>query len=153
MLIYATTTFSINNMTNTPDNTHSNSALITNWLSLAKINGQISRAIDIKTRREYGLTLADSLIIIHLARKDCGTMRQNELSALVGLTKSGMTRSINRMIETGLLERRACAEDKRGAFACVTEEGRRTSRRLEVIHLEAIQPYAEIIALINNQQP
>ncbi len=47
----------------------------------------------------------------------------SELAAQTALTPSGLTRAIDRLCEAGLVDRQLCAEDRRGAFASLTEIG------------------------------
>lgn len=56
-------------------------------------------------------------------------MRPRDLSCHVGLTKSGLTRLLDRMVEAGLVERRACNLDRRGHFVSLTAAGRRALAR------------------------
>jgi DNA-binding MarR family transcriptional regulator len=48
----------------------------------------------------------------------------SELAAHTSLTPSGLTRSVDRLQEQGLVDRRVCPEDRRGAFAVLTPSGR-----------------------------
>jgi DNA-binding MarR family transcriptional regulator len=47
----------------------------------------------------------------------------SELAAQTSLTPSGLTRSVDRLHENGLVARRTCPEDRRGAFAVLTPAG------------------------------
>ena len=63
-------------------------------------------------------------ILIRLARSEGGELRMSELAAQASLTPSGLTRAVDRLQEQGLVTRRTCPEDRRGAFAQLTPEGR-----------------------------
>lgn len=62
-------------------------------------------------------------VLIRLARTPGGELRMSELAAQTTLTPSGLTRSVDRLQEQGLVIRRVCPEDRRGAFAVLTEAG------------------------------
>ena len=63
-------------------------------------------------------------VLIRLARTPGAELRMSELAAQTSLTPSGLTRSVDRLQEQGLVERRICPEDRRGAFAVLTPAGR-----------------------------
>jgi MarR family 2-MHQ and catechol resistance regulon transcriptional repressor len=63
-------------------------------------------------------------VLIRLARTPGTELRMSELAAQTSLTPSGLTRSVDRLQEQGLVERRTCPEDRRGAFAVLTPAGR-----------------------------
>ncbi len=62
-------------------------------------------------------------VLIRLARTPGGALRMSELAAQTSLTPSGLTRSVDRLQEQGLVKRESCSEDRRGAFAVLTADG------------------------------
>ena len=50
-------------------------------------------------------------------------MRLGDLAEAVLLTRAGLSRLVDRAEAAGLLRREACPEDKRGAFAVLTDAG------------------------------
>ena len=77
------------------------------------------------TRFEQGYALPPQSLdlLVRLARCPGGRLRMSDLAARSALTPSGLTRAIDRLEEAGLVCREACAEDRRGAFAQLTEAG------------------------------
>lgn len=63
-------------------------------------------------------------VLIRLARSPGARLRMSDLAAQTSLTPSGLTRAIDRLEESGLAGRAACAEDRRGSFAELTPLGR-----------------------------
>lgn len=53
-----------------------------------------------------------------------GKLRPTELADLVMLSKSGLTRLVDRMQATGLVDREDCDDDGRGALVALTARGR-----------------------------
>jgi MarR family transcriptional regulator, 2-MHQ and catechol-resistance regulon repressor len=74
-------------------------------------------------------------VLIRLARTPGTELRMSELAAQTSLTPSGLTRSVDRLEEQGLVERRICPEDRRGAFAVLTPAGRELMDRAIPEHL------------------
>jgi DNA-binding MarR family transcriptional regulator len=62
----------------------------------------------------------------------------SELAAQTSLTPSGLTRSVDRLQDQGLVARRVCPEDRRGAFAVLTPAGRQLMDRAIPDHLTHI---------------
>lgn len=74
-------------------------------------------------------------VLIRLARTPGSELRMSELAAQTSLTPSGLTRSVDRLQEQGLVARRTCPEDRRGAFAVLTTAGRALMDRAMPEHL------------------
>jgi DNA-binding MarR family transcriptional regulator len=56
-------------------------------------------------------------------------LRLNELARAVVLSRSGLSRLLDRLERADLLRREPCPDDRRGAFAVLTPEGAATLRR------------------------
>ena len=77
-------------------------------------------------------------VLIRLARSPGSELRMSELAAQTSLTPSGLTRSVDRLQEQGLVDRRVCPEDRRGSFAVLTPTGRQLMDRAIPEHLAHI---------------
>jgi len=77
-------------------------------------------------------------VLIRLARSPGSELRMSELAAQTSLTPSGLTRSVDRLAEQGLVARRVCPEDRRGAFAVLTPSGQELMDRVIPDHLAHI---------------
>jgi DNA-binding MarR family transcriptional regulator len=77
-------------------------------------------------------------VLIRLARSPGGELRMSELAAQASLTPSGLTRSVDRLHREGLVERRLCPEDRRGAYATLTAKGRRVMDELLPDHVSTV---------------
>jgi DNA-binding MarR family transcriptional regulator len=93
-----------------------------------------------QTRLESELSLsAQSFdVLIRLARSPGSELRMSELAAQTSLTPSGLTRSVDRLQEQGLVARRTCPEDRRGAFAHLTPTGQAVMDRAIPVHVAHI---------------
>ncbi len=56
--------------------------------------------------------------------------RPKDLLCKVNVTKSGLTRLVDRIEKAGLVERTYCPSDRRGTFLVITDEGRETLGRM-----------------------
>lgn len=75
------------------------------------------------------LDLSEYDVLVTLAEAPAEGIRPTELAERVLLTKSGMTRLVDRLGERGLIARHACPLDRRGHFIALTAEGRHHLRR------------------------
>jgi DNA-binding MarR family transcriptional regulator len=62
-----------------------------------------------------------------------------DLAASIVLSKSGLTRVVDRMVGAGLLTRESCPSDRRGYEAVLTPEGERAFEEAYPVHLEGIR--------------
>jgi MarR family transcriptional regulator, 2-MHQ and catechol-resistance regulon repressor len=83
----------------------------------------LRRVFQLRLEAERSLSAQSFDVLIRLARTDGEALRMSELAAQTSLSPSGLTRSIDRLREQGLVERRSCSEDRRGAYAVLTPAG------------------------------
>ena len=81
-----------------------------------------------------GLPLAWYEVLLVLDSVPEGALRLQRLMDTVLMTKSGVSRLVDRMETAGLVARSGCPSDRRGAFAVITEQGREKLRRAMPIH-------------------
>jgi len=91
----------------------------------------ISERVDVQC---CGMTVAQAATLEALGRE--GTMRLGRLGKLLGIAPSTLTRNLTRLEEAGLVRRTSDEEDGRAAQVELTEKGRRTRLRLEVMEDE-----------------
>jgi DNA-binding MarR family transcriptional regulator len=83
----------------------------------------LRRVFQRRLEDEQSLSAQSFDVLIRLARSPGHELRMSELAAQTSLTPSGLTRSIDRLQDQGLVQRRDCPEDRRGSFAFLTPEG------------------------------
>ncbi len=70
-----------------------------------------------------------------------GRLRMQELASRLVLSRSGITRLVDRLQEAGYVQREHCSEDRRGTWAVLTTEGRSALRRAAPVHLRGIEEH------------
>lgn len=103
-----------------------------------------ARSIEVLTRElkaaeDLPLTWYDVLVQLHEAPQR--RLRMQELADAVLLSKSGVTRLVDRLERAGLVTRSRCTDDRRGTFAELTEAGSDRLRATAPTHLEGVQRY------------
>lgn len=91
---------------------------------------------ELKDREDLPLTWYD--VLLHLNEAEDHRLRMQDLADAVLLSKSGLTRLVDRMESAGLVERADCPTDRRGTFAVLTGAGRATLERTAPTHLQGI---------------
>jgi len=73
-------------------------------------------------------------VLIQLAHAPGNRLRMQDLADAVVVTRSGLSRLIDRMESAGLVEREPVEDDRRGSYAVLLEAGRTTYDRLAAEH-------------------
>jgi len=111
------------------------------WRAFLGAHTLVSRRLDEELRAEHDLSLAEYDTLLHIAYAPERRIRMRVLADSVFLSKSGVTRLIDRLVADGLVERSACASDARGAEAVLTETGLERLRAASRTHLRGIDAH------------
>jgi DNA-binding MarR family transcriptional regulator len=68
-------------------------------------------------------------------------LRLHELAQAVLLSRSNVTRLVDRLEVAGLIQREQCPSDRRGAFAVITDEGLKMLDQMWSVYGQAIEKY------------
>jgi DNA-binding MarR family transcriptional regulator len=68
-------------------------------------------------------------------------MRIHELADAVALSRSGLSRLIDRMEKEQVLRRERCPNDRRGAYAVITEAGESVLDRMRPVYRETVDEH------------
>lgn len=109
------------------------------WRGLLRVHSGMTKALDAELVREHGLPLSSYEVLLFLADTPDGRMRMSELADGVLLSRSGVTRLVDRMERDGLLRRERCEDDARGYNALITDKGRELFRRARRTHLDGVR--------------
>jgi len=93
-------------------------------LKLARAYANVTRRLDNALSALHGLSFADFMILHYLERAPGAKLRRVDLAERLGLTASGVTRSLLPLEKLGLISRQPDARDARVGYAVVTESGR-----------------------------
>ncbi len=79
--------------------------------------------LDAELEQAHGLAVPEYEVLLVLTESGDKHLRMSELADAALLTRSGMTRLVDRLERQGLVRRERCPADGRGTFAVITEEG------------------------------
>ena len=94
------------------------------WRGLLRAHSCLSKRLDAALEKAHGLPLTSYEVLHHLDGASSGRMRMCDLAEQAQLSRSGLTRLVDRLERESLLERCSCDHDARGSFACLTSDGR-----------------------------
>ncbi len=108
------------------------------WRSVLAVHAELTERIDGSLRRAGAIPLRwyDALLCLYEAPER--QLRLTELARVALLSRSGLSRLVDRLQENGLLRREACPDDGRGAYAVLTEDGLRALRKAWRVYGPAI---------------
>jgi len=89
----------------------------------------VARGLDRDLQRQAGLTLAEHHLLAIVNEADTQGIRPTDLQLLSTLTKSGLTRAVDRLEALGLITSRVCPTDGRGQLLVLSAKGRQKLRR------------------------
>ncbi|MDX1622228.1 MAG: MarR family transcriptional regulator [Nitriliruptorales bacterium] len=108
------------------------------WRRFLEAHAALIGVLEHELREQEDLPLAWYDVLVHLAEAPDDRLRMQDLADAVLLSKSGLTRLVDRMEGDGLVERQACKTDRRGTFAVLTPRGRKTLREAAPAHLDGV---------------
>ena len=109
------------------------------WRGLLRVHSALVKALDAELLAEHDLPLTSYEVLINLQAAPGHRRRMAELAEGVLLSRSGMTRLVDRLERDGLIKRDACTEDGRGMFAVLTDKGEDLLSRARRTHLDGVR--------------
>lgn len=95
------------------------------WALLLNVHARLVQAIDEEVTGAGLLPIDWYDVLLALHRAPGQRLRLSDLADDVLFSRSGLTRLVDRIEAKGLLCRQRCPDDRRGAFAVLTEAGRK----------------------------
>jgi DNA-binding MarR family transcriptional regulator len=111
------------------------------WRAFLLAHARVSRRLDDELRAEHDLSFAEYDALLTIANAPDRRVRMRHLADQVLLSKSGVTRLIDRLVADGLVARDTCVSDARGAEAVLTQAGLDRLRAASRTHLRGISDH------------
>jgi DNA-binding MarR family transcriptional regulator len=112
---------------------------ITRFGMLAEGFGRLHRELERSLRSDSGLSMAWFEVMLRLGRSPNHELMMSELADQLAITSGGVTRLVDRLVEAGYVERKACPEDRRVHWARLTDVGRVKLDAATRTHLDELQ--------------
>jgi DNA-binding MarR family transcriptional regulator len=111
------------------------------WRGLLRAHACLARRLDAELDQTHGLPMTSYEVLHHVQEASGGRMRMSDLAEQAQLSRSGLTRLVDRLERERLLERCSCDHDARGSYACLTQAGRQRLEEARVTHLAVVREH------------
>jgi DNA-binding MarR family transcriptional regulator len=111
------------------------------WRGMLQIHAQITQALDTQMRTEHGLSVSSYEVLMFLAEAPERRLRMAEIADQVLLSRSGLTRLVDRLVQLGYVTRCAAENDGRGAYAELTDAGLEKFEAAQRTHREGVREF------------
>lgn len=111
------------------------------WREMQARHAAVCSALERELGDRHGLGISDFEVLDRLADSPAREWRAQDLAESVHLSQSALSRLVDRLARTGLVERCACDNDRRGIFVLLTEDGTRK-------HADAAATHRAVLARV-----
>lgn len=108
------------------------------WRTFLEAHARVVRQLEQELQAEADLPLTHYDVLVQLSGADGRRLRMSDLADRLLLSRSGVTRLVDRLVADGLVERVSCDSDRRGAWAALTDAGYERLRAAAPIHLRGV---------------
>ena len=98
--------------------------LLAGWHDLRERHARATTALERALEEHHQLGVSEYEVLERLAGAGEDACRMQSLNDAVHLSQSALSRVVGRLESAGLVERKMCADDRRGIFAALTPAGR-----------------------------
>jgi DNA-binding MarR family transcriptional regulator len=109
------------------------------WRGFLRVHAALAKVLDDELQTAHGLPLSSYEVLVVLHAAPGRKLRMAELADRVLLSRSGMTRLVDRLVRSGLIERGTCTDDGRGAYAVLTKRGAAVLADARPTHLDGVR--------------
>jgi DNA-binding MarR family transcriptional regulator len=109
------------------------------WRDFLRAHAAVTRALEEELEAARDLPLSWYDVLVQLVEAPGRRLRMAELAGRVLLSRSGLTRLVDRLVRAGLVTREPCPDDARGTFSVLTDLGYERLRDAAGVHLSGVQ--------------
>jgi DNA-binding MarR family transcriptional regulator len=111
------------------------------WRGMLQAHAAVTRKLDAQMQAEHGLSVSAYEVLMFLADAAGHRLRMSEIADRVLLSRSGLTRLVDRLVALDLVRRNACADDGRGSYAELTPTGLKRVEAARRTHLQGVRTF------------
>ncbi len=109
------------------------------WGKLLSVQAAMLRRLEEMLQTEFHVSHGEFEVLLRLVWADDHRRRIRDLADASVLTRSGMSRLVDRLEQAGLVRRETAAEDARGAYAILTTKGQELQAVAEIRIVELVR--------------
>ena len=111
------------------------------WRAFLQTHARLLHRLDEELQAAHGLSLAEYDALLQLAAAPDRRLRMSVLADRVLLSRSGITRLVDRLVADGMVQRYPCSSDARGSMAVITAQGVNRLRTASRTHLDGVRRF------------
>jgi DNA-binding MarR family transcriptional regulator len=108
------------------------------WRLFLRAHARVVRRLEADLMAQHQLPLGSYDVLVQLVEAPDRQLRMSELAERVLLSRSGLTRLVDRMEREGLVRREPCEDDARGLYTVLTDAGYDRLRGASGTHLRGV---------------
>jgi DNA-binding MarR family transcriptional regulator len=109
------------------------------WAGFLRVHATVTFALDEELQQMHRLSLSEYDVLVQLSVGQDGERRMSELAESVMLSRSGLTRLVERLERAGLAQRRRATDDARATITSITETGLAFLAEATPTHLDGVR--------------
>lgn len=109
------------------------------WRSVVRMHSHLIADLARRLATESNLSYQDYEVLVALTEQPTGRTRSFLLAEELAWEKSRLSHHVTRMAARGLVAKEPCAEDRRGSFVAITDEGRAAIAAAAPGHVAAVR--------------
>ena len=108
------------------------------WRSFLRTHTHVLRSLETDLQAHHKIAIASYDVLVQLAEAPGHRLRMSDLAHAVLLSRSGLTRLVDRLQREGLVQREPDPSDARGLYTVLTSRGRDALRDASKVHLAGV---------------
>jgi DNA-binding MarR family transcriptional regulator len=109
------------------------------WRTYLRMNSLLPAALNRELQQDSGLTLPEYEVLVQLSETPCHRLRPFQICEALNWEQSRLSHQLTRMERRGLVSRRECEADGRGAFIELTAAGADAIGAAAARHVAAVR--------------
>jgi len=111
------------------------------WGKLLSVHAAMLRRLEDMLQTEFHISHGEFEVLLRLVWAAEHRMRIRDLADASVLTRSGMSRLVDRLEQAGLVRRESAPEDARGAYTILTPKGQEHQTAAEARNVELVREH------------
>ena len=111
------------------------------WGCLLRLQSQVASRIEEDLREQGEISLTWYEVLLALESAPGNRLRMSEIADQIVLSRSALTRSVDKLEAEGFLRRERCSHDERGAYGVLTKKGQRALAEARPVYWAGIKKY------------
>lgn len=109
------------------------------WRGFVLMDQLVFAQVERDSWADSRLSGADYAVLVNLSEDENRQVRMSDLANRMTWSKSRLSHQVSRMEKRGLVERKVCGEDARGAWVVLTSKGFETIEKAAPAHVESVR--------------